>query len=200
MCGFSFMWTGDLIGWIIHPIIRLNRLTNTTHRISLAALLAASAVASNYLLIGVVNVKFMDLIVFTSGYLLGPRHGVLTGVLVWLVYGTLNPYGFSLPVFIATTLGESMFGLAGAYYPRRSGVTWLGVDFWAAFSAFLLTLVYDLFTNTVSALTAGIPVPVALVTGIPFTLAHVLSNTLFFAVGFKPLTNSINHILGEKSE
>ena len=185
---------------MIHPIVSLNPLNNEAHKISLVALLAAAAIASNYMLIGVVNVKFMDLIVFTSGYLLGPKHGVLTGILVWLVYGTLNPYGFSLPVFLATTLGESTFGLAGGLYKKTSTSTMRGVDIWAAFTAFLLTLVYDLFTNAVSGLTVGVPVTVALITGIPFTLTHVLSNTLFFGVGFKPLTNSINKLLGEKIE
>jgi len=62
---------------------------------------------------------------------------------------------------------------------------------------FALTFVYDLFTNVVSAYAAGIPVSVGLMTGIPFMLAHVLSNTMFFGFGFKPLSSSIKKVLGE---
>jgi uncharacterized membrane protein len=61
----------------------------------------------------VVNVKFMDLIVFVSGVVFGPLMGASVGVLTWLVYGTLNPYGFSLPILLATCTGESIYGIIG---------------------------------------------------------------------------------------
>ncbi|MCW4011581.1 MAG: hypothetical protein NWF07_01175 [Candidatus Bathyarchaeota archaeon] len=173
-------------------------LTTDTKKLSLIAILTATAIATNYLLIGTINVKFMDLIVFTSGYLTGSTLGAVTGILVWLVYGTLNPYGFSLPVLLATMIGEALFGLAGGLY-RGSERGTGGVDFWAGFTAFILTFVYDVFTNIVSGLTAGLPISVALVTGIPFMFAHVLSNTVFFGLGFKPLTNSIHKVLGDQN-
>lgn len=163
----------------------------------MVALLSAAAIASNYLLIGVPNVKFMDLIVFTAGFIMGPTMGASTGVMVWLVYGTINPYGFSLPILGATMLGESIYGVAGGLYgkgPRQSGY---GVDPWAAVMGFMLTFVYDIFTNIVSAYTVGIPISIGLMTGIPFMLAHVLSNTMFFGLGFKPLSSSIKKVLGE---
>ena len=68
---------------------------NSTVKIALLVVMAAVAIASNYLLIGVVNVKFMDLIVFSCGYVLGTNFGGVLGVLIWLVYGSLNPYGFA---------------------------------------------------------------------------------------------------------
>jgi len=181
----------SFIGWIIHPISVVAS-KNISQRISLAALLAAAALATNYLMVGLVNVKLMDLIVFTSGYILGPKLGALTGILVWLVYGTLNPFGFSLPVFIATIMGETLFGVAGGFFAGRGKNH--RVHAWAAVAGFLVTLFYDLFTNIISGLSAGVPVYIALLTGIPFMLTHVLSNTVFFIVGFKPLAKSINRI------
>ncbi len=139
--------------------------------------------------------KFMDLIVFTAGFLMGPVMGVATGVLVWLVYGSINPYGFSLPILFATMFGESIYGVAGGFYKKFFQFDNPGIDLWAAVLGFLLTFVYDLFTNVVSALTVGIPVSVALVGGIPFMLAHVLSNTFFFGFGFKPLIYSIRKVM-----
>ncbi len=168
-------------------------------KIALLSILSAAAIASNYMLIGIANVKFMDLIVFTSGFIMGPLMGVATGMMVWLVYGTINPFGFSLPILIATMTGEALFGAAGGLY-RNSGSNGWGFDIWVAFIGFVTTFIYDVFTNIVSAYTVGIPISVGLVTGIPFMLAHVLSNTLFFGIGFRPLSSSIRKILGEEFE
>ena len=85
----------------------------------MVALLSAAAIASNYMLIGVANVKFMDLIVFTAGFIMGPTLGAATGVMVWLVYGTINPFGFSLPILGATMIGEAVYGVAGGLYGHR---------------------------------------------------------------------------------
>jgi len=175
----------------------LNASRTDPRKIAMVALLSAAAIASNYLLIGVANVKFMDLIVFTAGFIMGPTMGASTGVMVWLVYGTINPYGFSLPILGATMLGEAVYGVAGGVYGKGSKPLGYGIDPWAAVMGFTLTFVYDIFTNIVSAYTAGIPVAVGLMTGIPFMLAHVLSNTMFFGLGFKPLSSSIKKVLGE---
>ena len=175
----------------------LNGSRTDPRKIAMVALLSAAAIASNYMLIGVANVKFMDLIVFTAGFIMGPTMGAATGVMVWLVYGTINPFGFSLPILAATMIGEAIYGVAGGLYGKGSKPSGYGLDPWAAVMGFALTFVYDLFTNVVSAYTAGIPVSVGLMTGIPFMLAHVLSNTVFFGFGFKPLSSSIKKVLGE---
>jgi energy-coupling factor transport system substrate-specific component len=173
----------------------LNQPKIESWKLSLIAILTASAIATNYLMIGALNVKLMDLIVFTSGYILGPWLGALTGGLVWLVYGTLNPYGFSLPVFASTVIGEALFGIAGGFFSHKESTTKIGFDPWAAITGFLLTFIYDLFTNIVAGATAGVPILIALITGTPFTLAHMISNTVFFGFGFKHLVNSINKVM-----
>ncbi len=162
------------------------------------AVLTAAAISSNYLLIGVVNVKFMDLIVFASGYLFGAGFGVAVGTLTWLVYGTLNPYGFMLPILVSTILGESIYGIAGGLASRVMRVgKGRGADIRFGVVGFLLTVVYDLFTNIVSALVIGLPISVGLVTGLPFTAIHTFSNTVFFTFGMPPLANAIQRLIGE---
>ena len=168
-------------------------LTTNTKKISLIAILTATAIATNYLMIGAANIKFMDLIVFTSGYLLGSKLGATTGILVWLVYGVINPYGFSLPVWVATIIGETMFGIAGGYFSSQQ-IEGIGFDPWTAATGFLVTLVYDVFTNIVSGATVGIPIRIALLTGIPFMLAHTVSNAVFFGFGFNPLVTAIKKV------
>jgi hypothetical protein len=53
--------------------------------------MTAACLSTNYLLIGVTNVKFMDLIVFVSGIVFGPFVGASIGVLTWLVYRYPEP-------------------------------------------------------------------------------------------------------------
>ena len=179
----------------IHVVLKENGLT-PARKASMLAVMAAAAIATNYLLIGVVNVKFMDLIVFTGGYLYGSGFGATLGALIWLVYGTLNPFGVNLVTLAATITGEVLYGVAGGVL--RGGLKvkpgW-GPDLRLGVAGFLLTFVYDVFTNVVSAYVAGIPVSVALISGVPFALMHELSNAVFFAVGLPPLLQAIGRTM-----
>lgn len=161
------------------------------------AVMTAAAVATNYLLIGVVNVKFMDIIVFTGGYLYGGGFGAALGALTWLVYGVFNPYGVNVVTLASTIIGEALFGVAGGVVGRsyRVGSGW-AADPRLGVIGFLLTFVYDLFTNVVIAFTLGLPVEVTLVSGVPFALMHELSNAVFFAVGLPPLIQAIRRVDG----
>jgi len=181
---------------MIHPIaVDLERELTPARKASMLAVFTAAAVATNYLLIGVVNVKFMDLLVFTGGYLYGAGFGATMGAMVWLVYGTVNPYGFNLPTLAATMLGEAVYGVAGGVVRRSMGVKpgW-SPDIRLGVVGFLLTFLYDLFTNVVSAYVAGIPVAVALVGGVPFALLHEASNAVFFSVGVPPLLQAVKRV------
>lgn len=172
---------------------------NSTVKIALLVVMAAVVIASNYLLIGVVNVKFMDLIVFACGYVMGASFGGVLGGLIWLVYGSLNPYGFEPFMFATTMTMEGLIGISGGFVRSVMDV---GVsrkpDLRLSVIGFALTLIYDIVTNIVSALTIGIPIPVALVSGIPFMLVHELSNAVFFGFGGPPLINSMRKVLGER--
>jgi len=184
--------TGDLMT----PGLRIS-----TRQLGFISVMTGLSVASNYLMLSIPNVKFMDLFVFVSGYVMGPHAGVLVGSFTWLVYGTINPYGFSLPILFATMVGESLYGLAGAMANRSrlqgpSNVSFLHEEFWICnlkfgFLGFLLTFVYDLFTNLVSAVVAQIPVIVAIVFGVPFALAHEISNFFFFLFGASVMINAV---------
>ncbi len=165
-------------------------------RASVIAVMTAACIVSNYLLIGVFNVKLMDLIVFSSGFLFGPTVGASVGILTWLVYGTLNPYGFSLPILVATSLMESLYGIVGGLLGSKGK---MGEGFTSNLKygivGFLLTFVYDLVTNIVSGLSHGIPLTVALITGIPFAIAHEGSNAVFFFLGAPPLISAVGRLI-----
>ena len=196
----------DLNRWLDYPSsAELTRmllgLKLSTRELGFVGVMTALCVASNYLMLSIVNVKFMDLFVFVSGYVMGPFVGILVGIFTWLVYGTLNPYGFSLPILFATIAGESLYGLVGGLASqlqlqesRISSIS--NVRFWVSnvkfgTLGFLLTFVYDLFTNAISGLLAGLPIIVAIIVGVPFALAHEVSNFLFFFFGASLTINAI---------
>jgi len=181
------------------------KLMSSSQRVGVIAVMTAACISTNYLLIGITNVKLMDLIVFASGFIFGPFVGASVGLLTWLVYGTLNPYGFSLPILAATCAGESLYGVAGGLLGSRivqsnhgkdiSSILFINARF--AVIGFLLTFVYDLFTNVVSGIVAGIPIIVALVSGIPFAIAHEFSNAAFFFLGASPLIRAMGLFYSE---
>jgi len=84
-------------------------------RVSLIAILVALSVSSNYALVWIPNVKFMDLLVFVAGLIAGPLDGAIVGALSWIVYGFLNPYGWVPTILIATALAETIYGILGGF-------------------------------------------------------------------------------------
>ena len=181
------------------------KLMSSSQRVGVIAVMTAACISTNYLLIGITNVKLMDLIVFASGFIFGPYVGASIGLLTWLVYGTLNPYGFSLPILAATCAGESLYGVVGGLLGSRivqsnngkdiSSILFINARF--AVIGFLLTFVYDLFTNVVSGIVAGIPIIVALASGIPFAIAHEFSNAAFFFLGASLLIRAMGLFYSE---
>jgi hypothetical protein len=192
-----------------------SRLLFSTRTLSFVSLMTAMNLISNYAMIGIPNVKFMDLFVFVSGYVSGVVPGVLVGVLTWLVYGTMNPYGFSFPILIACCVGEALYGVVGGLSARidlaGSGESFVGISdagFWMdnlkfGILGFLLTSIYDLFTNIISGITVGLPPLIAIINGVPFAVAHEVSNFFFFLFGCKTLIVTVRRMAfkgGEKYE
>jgi hypothetical protein len=175
----------------------------------LVASLVGVSVATNYVMFSFYNVKFMDLIVFISGFCFGPVVGALTGIFSWVVYGTLNPAGFEIRIWLVTMFSEAIYGVAGGLinkslrgdgsYALREKARSASIFF--GLLGMLLTFGYDLITNAVSgyiwyeSILAGI-----LVGFVPFGLAHVLSNAVFFSVGCVPAIRIISNLTGDKKD
>jgi uncharacterized membrane protein len=167
--------------------------------------LAALSIGTNYAMISLYNIKLMDLIVFVSGFCFGPLVGVLTAVVSWATYGTFNPYGFSLPIWMSTMLMESVYGLAGSAVRRElSSNEWhepegdgIGGYFFFGMLGMLLTLVYDFVTNLVFGAVSGWSILFAVVVGFfPFGLLHMVSNAFFFGIACIPTVKAVIKITG----
>ena len=174
-----------------------------TFKIAMIATLGALSIATNYMLIGIHQIKLMDFIVFIGGFCFGYLAGASIGVLSWLIYGAINPYGFVPQVWLATMLTEPIYGIVGGFLGKNLASTnfhgqHLRASIFFATMGFLPTVLYDLITNIVSAYSANIPVLVAIVTGTPFTILHEVANAAIFGICSVPMIAALGKLSGGK--
>jgi hypothetical protein len=161
-----------------------------TKLVALIISLSALCVATNYAMIPLSNVKLMDAIVFTVGVAFGFVPGAAVAALSWLVYGTLNPLGFSAPVLAIVVLSEMIYPCGGhlmrgtRYASGADSSTSVNRYIVFGTTGFFCTFAYDLITNAVSGLLAYNSVWLGWVTmnfPIPLGIIHEVSNLFFFA-------------------
>lgn len=174
-------------------------------KLAIIIVLTALSIGTNYVMISLYNVKLMDLIVFIGGFCFGPIVGALIGIISWAVYGTLNPLGFSLHIWLATMFSESIYGVAGAFMRKslnRDGINEIinrGVNTCVFFGVFgmFLTFVYDVITNIVFGYVNNWSILFAVIFGfVPFGLVHMVSNAFFFGLGCVPAIKAILNVVG----
>jgi hypothetical protein len=95
---------------------------------------------------------------------------------------------------------ESLYGIVGGLLGSNES-TFLEEGFVLNFKfgviGFLLTFLYDLVTNIISGLSAGIPLSIAIITGIPFAIVHEGSNAILFFLGASPLISSVSRFISK---
>lgn len=159
-------------------------------RTALIACLAALCIGTNYAMLPLPNIKIMDAIVFTTGLFFGAAAGISVAVISWLVYGVLNPLGFTIPILFTVIACEMIYAVIGNLLRRtttgnpKSNVK--GYERSIAFGAVGLfsTLSYDVITNAVNGLLVYNSAWLGLLTmNVPFPLGimHEASNFVFFA-------------------
>ena len=163
-------------------------------KITIVAVFTALALATNYALIGIPNVKLMDTLVFIAAFSFGLRLGLGVAISIWPVYGFVNPYGVDSILMLAfLMIGESFYALAGSVlrtsfasedlFRGTREYEQLAITF--GFAGLLATFAYDLLTNFGSWIfrTGSLyqDFIVGNIIGVPFSLAHEASNVIFFA-------------------
>src|SRR5271170_1349085 len=84
-----------------------------TRDLGLVAGFTALAIASDFALTDIPNVKLVDPIVFSVAFVFGLEMGVYVGVLSELIWGTLSPYGFGGYIIPFLVAGELIYALSG---------------------------------------------------------------------------------------
>ncbi len=172
-------------------------------KVSTVATLTALCIGTNYVLVGIHQVKVMDFVVFVGGFCLGPLVGASIGILSWLVYGTINPYGFVPQVWLATMFSEAIYGLVGGFLgakfaPANFKGARLKLSIFFGTIGFILTFFYDLATNVVYASVFDLPIIVAIFFGAPFTILHQVSNAAIFGMSSIPAITVLEKLLGSE--
>jgi hypothetical protein len=150
------------------------------------------------------NVEFTSLVVFLVGAIFGISLGVALGVLVMFINAFFSPWGFAGLMLPFQVAGMVIVGIGGGLYGRtKNGLYDARSCIEAAILGASLTLVYDVITNfgvAVSLMLVGMPLLLAfisaMISGAPFSLIHIVSNTAVFGLIFLPLTNTLQKLLG----
>ncbi|PSN87538.1 hypothetical protein B9Q03_10390 [Candidatus Marsarchaeota G2 archaeon OSP_D] len=178
---------------------------NVSRKVSLIALLTAVSVATDYLLVGVPNVKLMDGLVFLGANLFGFEVGGSVAILSWLVYGTINPYGSATPGLLLVLMGsETTYALAGWGMRRLNLAVGSGMSrrVVLGFVGFVCAAIYDFITNVYTGIYfyAG-PiwnrVVYSLIMGIPFSIIHEVSDFLVFMLVVPVLISAFTRLGSE---
>jgi hypothetical protein len=162
-----------------------------TRDLALVAAFSALAVASDFALTDLPNVKLVDPIVFSVAFVFGLEMGLYVGVLSEVVWGVLSPYGFGGYIIPFLVAGEAVYAVAGWAASRvwkddRAPLSARNIYLGAVLA--LCAFLWDLETNAGSALVAFWPsvtlqkVAATEVLGMPFMMAHEVSDLVTGAV------------------
>ncbi len=172
-------------------------------RITLLSIMAAACIAIQ-LIPRPPNVEFTSVITFTVGVVFGSVFGATLGALVMLINGFLSPFGFGGLLVPFQMLGMTIIGFVGGLFKEfgifkkitTEGTARLCVE--AAVLGAFLTLVYDIITNAGFAVTFGVPIIAAILTGVALSVIHVSSNTILFGFLAIPLSYAMQNVLGDR--
>lgn len=158
-----------------------------SRRVSVIAIMSATALGGNYALASIPNVEMSTLMFFVVAYLFGPVSGLSCMMVVSLIYGIFNPWGVFIPqIWLSQVVGWMFTVLIGSMlYGNRHNYRLTFI-----LCGLLCTLLFDMLTNLGFAMIFGMPYINALIFGLPFMIVHVLSNMILFGLSV-PVINRI---------
>lgn len=170
----------------------------------LASLLVALTVAAGQALAGIPNVELMTFLVFVSGFLLGPRLGLVVGGCAMGAHSLFNWMGpAALPVWVGQIACYAAVGLAGAMVgPRITRMrAWVASLTSAAVGA-LLSLGYQLVVNaaTFFVYTNDAGLWAFIWAGVAFASIQILWNGALFFVSLRPTLAVLDAFRGDLRE
>jgi len=159
-------------------------------KIVFAGIYTALIVGLGFALAAVPNIELVTVLIFFAGALMGFSWGVAVALLGEGLFSVLNPIGSGLvfpPLLIAQLLAMGLVAIAGAIVGRWPGAV---TEQWFSrlilgITGSLLTLIYDMLTSAAFPLVSGFnraETIAAIVGGIAFSVVHIISNGLIFAL------------------
>ena len=163
---------------------------NKTRRAVLASLLVALAIAVGYALAAVPNVELITLVVFLSGFLLGPVQGAAVGAVAMAGHSLFNVMGAAIPpILAAQMICYALIGMAGAFAgPVIARMGTVGAALAGCLCGALLVVGYQLVVGVVSfyTFTSESLLWAYIWGGIAFSFIHIVWNAALFLVALRP--------------
>lgn len=145
------------------------------------------------------NVEGFTAMLFAAGYALGALRGIIAAGAASLIYFGLNPQGLFPPLLVSQILGAAVAAVAGAVFrlvarlkrlhpPERRTLTLAAIGI-------LVTLIYDILTNSVYPIFAGLKggaLAAYYMAAIPFSVLHIGTNLFIFIFVVPALLNLID--------
>ncbi|MFW9876099.1 MAG: hypothetical protein ACFFG0_23600 [Candidatus Thorarchaeota archaeon] len=169
-------------------------LEHKSFRIALISTFTALGLVLGYLLAYIPNIEVFTLTNFLSGFMLGKRDGMIVGFLSSLIFCFFNPLGASpLPLLAFQLTHYTLTGLLGAltneFLNKQSFFT-IDDDLYKipvmvifGILGASITISFQIFSSLVDVLSYFGTIDEFLpyfLTGIPFTITHIIGNTLGF--------------------
>jgi len=129
------------------------------------------------------------------GVFFGSLLAGMFGALVMFVNGFFSPWGFAGMIMPFQMAGMFIIGVTGGVYKRYvAGESSGRLCVEAAVLGAFLTLIYDVITNSGTAMLTGIPIILTFFMGITMSFIHICSNTAFFGFAFTPLLRTLQRL------
>ena len=169
-------------------------LERKSFRIALLSTFTALAVVLGYMLVFLPNIEIFTLMIFLSGFILGKRDGAVVGLMSSFIFVFFNPYGISpLPLFAYQLAHYSLVGILGGlthsylrrkeYFKPEEDLYVFRVILLFAIIGAVITFVYDILSTLIGAISIFGTLETFWATyifGLPFTIIHLIGNTLGF--------------------
>jgi len=173
-----------------------------SRKVAAISMFTALAVATDYAMLPLANIKLMDSIVFVSALTFGLEIGVSVGALTWLVYGEVNPLGPDGGLLLVILIGsETIYAVFGYMVRRTFDYDKIGIPtrslLWGSLGL-IGAFVYDLITIITPTLISGSSLNVAIFSmgpAAPFMIAHEISDFVFFAIAAPVLYAAIRRVV-----
>ena len=169
-------------------------LERKSFRIALVSTFTALAIVLGYLLAYIPNIELFTLTLFLSGFILGKRDGMTVGILSSFIFCFFNPFGASpLPLLTFQLMYYTLVGLLGAlahqllrkktFFTPDEDLYKTPVMIIFAIIGAMITIFFQMFSTLIDAIsfygTFDRFLPI-FISGIPFTVTHIIGNTLGF--------------------
>jgi len=180
-----------------------------TFKVVLISMFSALAVVLGYALAYIPNVELFTLTIFLGGFILGKRDGLVIGLLSSLIFVFFNPYGTSpLILFIYQIAHYSLTGLTGGvikdffrkkkYFKPKGDLYLFRIMIILGSIGAIITFVYDLISTLIGAFLVSTSFEffiISYIYGFPFTIVHLIGNTIEFIFILPGLVSLINKFL-----